>query len=150
MADIAFRDGVAGIFDAFVTDPPYGVRAGVRQSDEAVHATTAAVAGQRAGRRSRLDRNSSAGGERDPPLVDAPLASDPPDSSSGTATPATPAETSLRRSFPRMRNLEGEGVLLSLLDLAARGLRLGEWGSTGASTTLHQCVPLSSASQAVV
>lgn len=109
MADLGIREGAAGMFDAIVTDPPYGVRAGVRQSGEAVHATA---------------RHAKRGG--------APLAA-PPEEATGSAAASAAAEgggsagegKGVRRSFPRTHGVEGEGVLLDLVDLAARALRLG-------------------------
>jgi tRNA G10 N-methylase Trm11 len=88
------------MFDAIVTDPPYGVRAGVRQSGEAVHATA-----------------------RHAKREVAPLAAPPVEAAEGGGSAGE--GRGARRSFPRTHGVEGEGVLLDLVDLAARALRLG-------------------------
>lgn len=101
MADLGLREGSAGIFDAIVTDPPYGVRAGVRQSSEALHATA---------------RHTARAAPDSAPSIAAPASTEGGGGSEGAGA---------RRCFPRTRGVEGEGVLLDLVDLAARALRVG-------------------------
>lgn len=124
MADLMMRKGVDEVFDALVTDPPYGVRAGVRQSSDA-----AAAAPRRPSRCTPFAAARAAAGDSDIAALPAvshnlPRQSAAPASTSegggGEATGTT------RQSFPRTRVAAGDTVLLDLVDLAARMLRVGE------------------------
>ena len=119
MADMGFREGASGIFDAIITDPPYGVRAAVLKSDESHNKS--AVAGLT---EQRLP-NALSSSQHDSSPVDAicsPAEKVPPDNA---RPPAPPDDCEARPSFARTKTLEGEMIFLNLLDFAARVLRIG-------------------------
>jgi predicted RNA methylase len=101
MAELCLRgSATAGLFDAVVCDPPYGVRAGVRQSDE----------GTNRSQKSRRPGSSDAG-QATPPgeLIQSAERVESLSVAPPVAAPESLAQLPApRRTIPRTRALEGE------------------------------------------
>jgi tRNA (guanine10-N2)-methyltransferase len=98
MAELCLRrSALANLFDAVVCDPPYGVRAGARQSDEGAKRDPGA---QETSAATAMRRASSSASKADACSL-----------SGETAVAVQPTHV---RSIPRTRQLEGEQVCESL------------------------------------